>query len=146
MADPASILTMIEGLKSAAELVKGISQASGTLERSELKLRLADVNEALADARMAAVDLKDQLQAKDEEIARLLNVVSIKGEVVKRGDAYFKKSAPEDAFCVYCWDTKKKLIHIHKSYVKDKGDMMTCPECKTSVDFYCIKFPSAPDL
>lgn len=142
MPDIATIAALLNGLKAATDIAKSISQASNSLQAAELKMKLAELYEALADARIKATDLKEEIDAKDQEIARLLDAAKLEGEVFRGGDAYFRKGASKPyPLCIACWDQRKKLVHLLDT-AREKGpDSRTCPECKTSVSFYSIEFP-----
>jgi len=145
MPDVATITAVLAGLKTASEIAKTLGQSDLNLEKAELKFKLAELYEALALARMSATSLTEELQEKDREIARLLEAVALKDEVVKRGDAYFKKGpdgkAVDDPFCVNCWDAKKKLVHIHRMHATKGPDVLVCPQCKTGVVWHSINWP-----
>ena len=63
MTDPQALLGALTSLKTAAEIVKGLRQADVSFERTELKLKIADLATALADARMASWKSRTKLRA-----------------------------------------------------------------------------------
>lgn len=70
--DPISLITSaITSLKTATEITQLLKVSDEDYIRSELKLRLAELMNALADAKISIAELKLLLQEKDEKIREL---------------------------------------------------------------------------
>jgi hypothetical protein len=141
MADIATIGAFLSSLRTATEIAKAVKDLDLTLEKAELKLKMADLLGSLADARIAAAELQELLQEKEKEIERLNEAVRLKGEVVKSGAAYFLKDAngkpSGDPFCIHCWDAKKELFHL----TTNVQDNWVCPHCRNIFTNYSVILP-----
>ena len=132
MPDIASITAAVSGLKTATEVVRYLRDSEQAFKTADLKLRIADLVDALANAKLALSDIQELLINKDTEIKRLTEALNQKGEVVRYGDAYYSKSEDDkpmgDPFCSHCFESKHQLIHINQN-PKDR-QQSTCPSCK----------------
>ncbi len=140
-----TIVTAINSIKAATDIAKALRNADVNLAQAELKLRAAELLEALADAKISMVDLEEALQKKDKEIARLTDVLSVKANVAKSGDAYFETDSEGkmhgEPFCVYCWEQNHRLVHIHHTTSQRGPETLVCPECKIAVEWVEIRWP-----
>lgn len=145
MPDPLTITAILTGLKTAAEIAKTLSQSDANLERAEMKLKMAELIETLAAVKMAAVELKENLVEKDQEIARLSEAMALRADIIKSGDAYFRKdesgNPAGDAFCLHCWDSTKALYYLTRSQVTRGPSTMLCAVCKNHYNWADIGWP-----
>ena len=132
MPDIAAISGALGALKTATEVVKVIRDLDTTLQTADLKLKIADLTDALANAKLAIVEIQDELGARECEIQRLNDALRTKEDVVRYQDAYYKKNhagvATGDPFCSYCFELMHTLVHINQS-PKDRSQS-NCPNCK----------------
>ena len=116
MSDIATIGAVVSSVKTAVEIAKTIKDLDAKVQQAELKLKVADLLGALADAKIAATELQDLVAKKDEEIGELRKSIAIKGDVVRRGDAYYMKgsggAAAGEPYCTRCWEVEAKLFHL----------------------------------
>lgn len=133
MPDIASITAAISGLKTATDLVRYLRDTEQAFKTADLKLRIADLVDALANAKLALTDIQELLTNKDAEIKRLTEALKLKDEVVRHGDAYYSKSeagSPVGApFCSFCFESKHQLMHINQN-PKDRSQSI-CPSCRS---------------
>ena len=133
MPDIASITAAINGLKTATELVRYLRDTEQAFKTADLKLRIADLVDALANAKLALTDIQELLTNKDAEIGRLTEALKLKGDVVRYHDAYYSKSEAGgplgDPFCSLCFESKHQLVHINQN-PKDRSQSI-CPNCKS---------------
>jgi hypothetical protein len=138
MADLATIGAFLTSVKTATEIAKAIKDLDATVEKAELKLKLADLLGSLADAKISASELQELLHEKQKEIDRLNEVLTLRGQVIKDGDAYFLKGADGqpsgEPFCVHCWESRKALFHL----VHGTGPVWLCTHCKSTVFNYAV--------
>lgn len=61
---------------------------------------------------------------------RLRDKLEIKENLIHEGNVYWiiKNGIKDGPFCTCCWDSERKLIHLHKSEVSDRAH---CPKCNT---------------
>lgn len=140
--DPTSFIAAVDGVRRAASIAKTLIGSDATLEKAELKLKVADLLSALADAREALVDSGDALRNQGLELERLQDALKLKGEVERRGDAYFRMREGEPygaALCSYCWESESRLFHLttDPSHLHHR----VCPHCKHAVHWTRIRGP-----
>jgi hypothetical protein len=73
MPDVATISAFLGSIKTATDIARAISLSDSALEKAQLKLRIAELMETLADAKIQAIEIQELLQVKESEIARLKN-------------------------------------------------------------------------
>lgn len=71
MTEIAAISTAITALKTAIDIAKAINDTDKSLEKAELKMKIATLMEALADAKIQMIYTKEIIQQKDAEIKEL---------------------------------------------------------------------------
>ena len=123
MPDISMISTAFGSLKAATEIVKFLRDCDLSIERAEMKLKLADLVEALADMKIELVDLQDNLINKDKRIAELEEAFQTKTSLIRREDAYYEIDSGGNAvgipFCLRCWENdhkKRQLVQDAKNY------------------------------
>lgn len=89
MPDFATIGAVFSSLKTATEITKFLRETDLSLERADLKLKLAELIEALADAKIVLVEVQETLAGKDQRIAELEEAFNSKDDLVRRYDAYY---------------------------------------------------------
>lgn len=131
MADLATIGAALSSLKTATEIVKFIRESDVSLEKAELKLKLADLLGLLADTKMELVEVQDTLIEKDKKIAELEDAFQKKDSLARHGDAYYisdKDGKPTGlAYCLRCWENDHRTRQLVKSS-KDRM-MHICTTC-----------------
>jgi polyhydroxyalkanoate synthesis regulator phasin len=60
----------LDALKQASDIVKALRSADSLFEKAELKLKIAELAEALATARLSVVEAQSEIQALKEQVAR----------------------------------------------------------------------------
>jgi hypothetical protein len=130
-----SLVAALSGLKRASEVVAALIRGDVTLEKAELKVKLADVLGELADARTAVIQAREELKDNEREMDRLRDAVRLREEVVRTGDAYFRKDAsgsPSGApFCSYCIEKDGRFFHLTDHAA---NRTRVCPHCKNAVE------------
>lgn len=134
MPDPGSMMALLNGLKVATEIAKNLRELDASLEKAQAKSELAELINALADARISASDMKLDLDEKDRRIRELESALKVAGSVVRRGEAYFTEAgegrSADGPFCSRCYDVDRRLVHLNRHPVH--GSQKMCPECKAS--------------
>lgn len=119
--DPQAIVAALAAGKNAIDSTLSLLRSDVTLEKSELKLRLAGAVEELAKAKVALTDAGDAIRERDDEILRLRNALSARSgpsapNMVKGGDAYFDFSVASgwsgDPCCMRCWERDREKVHL----------------------------------
>ena len=114
--------------KTAVDIAKFIKNSSETLGKSEQKLKLAELIEALADIKMETAEIKALIIKKDERIELLENKLKLKNDLIYDAPYYFidnhdkKKDGP---YCQKCYDVDEKLIRLQE-IGNDEWDCYSC--------------------
>lgn len=114
MADIASIGAALSSIKTATELAKLVKGSNVSLEKAEIKLQLAELISALADAKMELAEVQDLLREKDQTIKELIDKNDLENSIIFDAPYYWiEKGALRDGpYCPTCYDDKKKTIRL----------------------------------
>jgi len=132
--EPISAITSALGsIKAATDIAKLLIEANTRLEKAELKLELAGLVEALANAKLQIADVRQMLGSKDDTIARLQAALKLKGRIALKNSAYWLTNeadgSTEGPFCTHCYDSDKVMCRL----LPDKDEPgVKCPECKST--------------
>jgi hypothetical protein len=130
MPDVATIGLFISSVKNAADIAKAIREAGISLEKAEIKLKMAELIESLAEAKLQAVEIQELIQEKDKRIAELEKALEFKAKLVRSNDAYYESNdngEPHgDPYCLSCWEREHMAIHLYNHLTGEKA----CPNCK----------------
>jgi hypothetical protein len=143
MTDISSIAAFLGSVKTATEIAKAIKGADLTLERAELKFKIAELLESLADARIQAAEIQETLKAKDERVHELEDAWNKKIGLRRVNEAYYDVDESGDPigapYCSYCWEIEAKSVHL----IRSAGlSAVVCPRCKTAYNKnYVQTFP-----
>jgi hypothetical protein len=125
MPDITSIAAILSSIKTATDIAKFLRESDLSLERAELKLKLADLVGALAEAKMELAGIQETLSAKDKQIASLEEAFESKDSLVRRYDAYYladeNGNPTGTAYCLRCWENdhkKRQLVEDAKEWRK----------------------------
>jgi len=113
--------------------VRKLSKASGAIERAELKLQLAEMMDALADAKLEMTQAMEDRAFFQQQIAELEKSLRIKETIKRAGDAYYgldEQGEPKGApYCSLCWERNHSLIHLTSAARTEQHS--SCPACKS---------------
>jgi len=131
----AEINAVITGLSGAAAITKGLVYAESALEKADLKFKLSELMQHIAEAQSQMADIKISTIHKDEEIRNLTEKLKIKDNIVRENGVYYRSNdngeAIGEAICSKCWDVHNLLVHIvQPTPVLD----LECPNCKQKYD------------
>jgi hypothetical protein len=125
----------LSALGSALGIVKELREINDQFDKADLKLKIADLSGALADARHGVIDAEDALRAKDTEIARLSSAFHYRVESTMRYQGLTYEKSPNGErpsgmpFCPVCEQTGL-LIRLAKREVS--GLPAKCPKCQAN--------------
>jgi hypothetical protein len=108
---------IIATLKGATDIAKVVIGASGTLDKVDLKLRLADLMGELATARTQAADLEDTIRCLSEDLAEARKKLNFAGTMQYEAPYYFNVASGQrdGPYCPTCWEGHVKLaIHLYE--------------------------------
>jgi hypothetical protein len=131
MADLGTVTTILANLKLATDIAKAIRDADASMERAELRLKLADVIGALADAKIEVTEIQRLLGEKDKTIAELDSAFQGKDELLKRYDGYYRVNSDGrpvgEPYCVSCWQVRHKRFNLQ--YAAGDRSVKSCISC-----------------
>jgi len=131
MPDFATISAILSSVKTATEIAKFIRDGDISIERAELKLKIADLIIALADVKSELVELQETFSEKERKIKDLEAAFEAKDTLIRFNDAYYKKDDAGKAigspFCLRCWENE----HLQRQLVTAAKDYRTrvCTSC-----------------
>lgn len=131
MTDIAMIDAVASSIKSAIDIAKAIKDTDISLEKAELKMQMADLIGALADAKIAAAEITGTLIDKDREIENLKSQLEFRGSLIRCNEAYFETDESgnpvDDPYCPHCWEVKQQAVHLTTD--RQYTALMTCTSC-----------------
>lgn len=110
--DFTTITALLGGVKNATEIAKAIKDSGSTLEGAEAKFRLAELIAALADVKMEAAEVQEQLLAAQRRIRELEDAAATHAAMRWQQPCYWKASAQgqlELPYCQPCYDEHRRL-------------------------------------
>jgi hypothetical protein len=121
--DITAIGAVLTTLKTATDIAKFIRESDVSLERAELKLKVADLVGALADVKLELAELQETFEAKERRITELEEAFQAKDSLVRHYDAYYRVDASGQPagvpYCLRCWENdhkQRQLVHDAKEY------------------------------
>lgn len=129
--DIAAIPTLLGSIKTATEIAKLIKSSDLTLEKAEMKLKLAELISALADAKIEVTDIQQSLIDKDAQLRELQTQLEIREKLQWEQPFYWlhKDETKEGPFCQQCYDKDHRLMRL-------QGNGEGYWECKTCKNTY----------
>lgn len=113
MTDISAILTSIS---TAIQIAKDLREADNAIERAELRLKLSEVVNGLADAKLAIAEMRDEIYSRELQINELQLALEFKAKLVRHGDAYYETGAQGQAtgspYCLRCFDNDHKCRQL----------------------------------
>lgn len=135
MPDIATISTFLTSIKSATEIAKAIKAVDSSLEKAETKLKIAELLESLADAKIQAVEIQEVIHEKDRRINELEEAFAFKSKLIRQRDAYYETDESGkpvgSPYCSHCWEVKHKAIHLNYGL---HMRFRACPACNTAYE------------
>ncbi len=112
--DMPTISAALSSVKAATDIAKLIRDSGVTLEKAEIKLKLADLISTLADARIQIAEIKESLTDKDAQIKELLSKFEIEGKITWESPYYWLTAGDgkQGPFCQRCYDKDGTLIRL----------------------------------
>lgn len=128
--DIAAIGSLLTSLKAATDIAKFIRESDVSLERAELKLKLAELVEALANAKLEAADVQQGILDRDELIRELKVAAKLRSDLKWIQPCYYitNNDGVDEPYCQTCYDSATKLSRLHS----DGKGFFQCRVCKQS--------------
>ena len=117
----------VSGIKAAWDVAKALKTATDSIDDAHIKLQMAELISALADAKIEAAE-------NAEKIAALESRINAKSQFEFDGKKYFKileDNEREGPYCPTCFDSQEKQIRLQYYPGSYTGDWH-CQVCKGS--------------
>ena len=129
MPDIAVISAAFSSLKAATEIANLLRKSDLSLEKAELKLKLANLISALAETKMELTEVQEVIIGKDKRIAELEEAFEVKGTLIRDCDAYYvvdDEGKPVGVpYCLRCWEKD----HRKRQLVNESRHAKVCTTC-----------------
>lgn len=130
MPDIATIGAALGSIRSAYDIAKIIKDSSSSLAEAEVNLKLADLINALAEAKFEIAEVQDLLLEKDRAIKELEEELKLKANREYEPPYYWlnKEDGTKDGpYCQPCFDTGGRYIRLQA----EGNGSWRCLACKT---------------
>jgi hypothetical protein len=127
----ATIAGTIPWIQRAGEIAKALATSQDKMEAAELRMKNADLLDAIAEAKIASTADQDTIRTLNAEIADLKRRRDVK-TVRKSGALYLLEDGKEDGpYCVRCWPVDGLLIPVSEvAHQFQSAGKWHCPNCK----------------
>ena len=130
MPDLTAISTVLSSIKAATDIAKIVRESGLTLEQAEYKLKLAELVEKLADAKLQIASIQDIIDERDRKIKELEAAAIIRGKVSFEPPYYWltdENGRRDGPYCQQCYDSGAKFIRLTGS----GNGIWGCKTCKS---------------
>lgn len=136
----ATITSAISSLKAATDIAKLIKDSGYTLQKAEIKLKLADMLGSLADTKINLAEVQELLLEKDKLIKELEARLNLKEKLKWESPYYWLDydGNKEGPFCQQCYDNGEKLIRLQN---RGLGNWV-CKTCNNSFQDSSYRYPT----
>jgi hypothetical protein len=122
------MIEILTNIGSAVSILKTVREIAEPMNKSELKLALANLTEQLADIKMKAIELAEENAELKREVGRL----SKPPEMVYRDGAYY--NGDDGPYCPTCYDQGKKVRMQKFPEIMRTFGNFRCNTCKTAIE------------
>jgi hypothetical protein len=125
------IANILGSISSAIAVTKELVQIDKAFDEAQWKLKLAELTTALADAKIGLAELRDEIQARDAEIAKLQKAFAFQGECIRVGDDIYEQRDGKPVgmpFCPRCHGVDGVFVKLVETI--EQGRPAKCPNCK----------------
>lgn len=133
MTDFASIAQALSSVKQATEIVKILRSADTAYEKAELKLKIAELAEALANARLGILEAQSEIEELRQRLAKTEQKPLL--EPIKREGGYFFKKGDTEIgpFCPRCFEADGKQMPLTAFTGEFRAfGKFNCPQCRAT--------------
>lgn len=124
----------LSAITAAIGLAKELKDVDHQLDKADLKLKVAELTSALAEAKMGLVDVADQLRAKDEHIIALRERLQFKADkLIDRGSFRYFSDGGDPVGPPVCPVCEAKGLFLKLAQDRStNGYPYKCPNCKAN--------------
>jgi hypothetical protein len=127
MVDYALITSTISSIKAATDIATLIKERGLSLEEAEIKLKIADLINSLADAKINLAEICQLILEKDNKTNELNSKLEIKEKLYYDGQFYWLQDSEskDGPYCQPCYDKNSKLIRL-QPLTKGQWQCLVC--------------------
>lgn len=129
MPDFTTISAALASLKAATDIAKFLRESDLSLEKAELKLKLAELVSALADVKMELAEVQEVLSEKDKRVAELEEAFETKSSLIRYQDAYYDANLEGKPvgvpYCLRCWENDHKKRQLVRDIKENRARICT---------------------
>ncbi|GGA50908.1 hypothetical protein GCM10011385_00180 [Nitratireductor aestuarii] len=127
----------IAAVSSALTIVKEIKEIDAQLDQASLKLKIAELTEALAEAKLGLVDVLEDLRMKDQEISRLNDQLRYRAEnLIDYNGFRYQNVEGSPKGRPYCPACEAKGLYIMVAQDRNTpGHPYKCPSCRADFGY-----------
>jgi hypothetical protein len=121
------VMEYVASIKTAWDIAKAVKVSADAIDDAQMKLQVAELIGALADARIQAAE-------SSEKIASLQQSLKSKEEMKFNGSVYYRikdNDEKEGPWCPTCYDARELEIRLQKILIRNAATAnWRCNECK----------------
>lgn len=126
------VAALLSTISAAIGFARELSSVDVQVDQASLKLKIAELTGALADAKLGLIDVAEAMRALQAEVDRLSAfTVELAGKQFTQGFYFDRHENGEPRgtpFCPYCIDRKVGMYHLRQ--LDKPGRPWGCPHCK----------------
>jgi len=119
----------LAGLNAALETLKGLRGLEKAYDQAVLKAQIVDLMGHVSDAKLALLEAKEEIQARDAENKELRDKLEKRSQTVQSGGFYYVANAEGgptgEALCTVCLNSDGSQIPLSKA----PGRRLLCTRC-----------------
>lgn len=122
------VIEYVASVKAAWEIAKAVKASTDAIDDAQIKLQVADLIGALADARIQAAE-------SAEMIASLQQKLKSKSQMKFNGSVYYKIDVEGDEdgpWCPTCYDVRSQEIRLQQLHNHGSVSNWYCKACKAA--------------
>lgn len=127
-----NIMEGLSAISAAIGIARDLRQIDKGIDEAEFKLKIADIQSQLADAKIALIDAQDEIASRDSTIERLRKEMSRRADTVQHDGFRYEKQADGSAvglpFCPRCDEVDGILIRLIRTFKPNR--VKECPQCR----------------
>lgn len=138
------VATILQTITTSIGIARAVAEAQTEFDRADLKLKMAEVVNALADAKLALTEIRDEQREKDAELARMREAFQRKGETIEYDGRHYRTDADGRPtgrpFCSVCFE--QGVLFLLDRAQGPRGTM-SCARCKSVVSYVPEFYPKS---
>lgn len=135
MSELAALAQALASIKVASDIAQGLVSVDRRFREADLKGKIADLAEALAEARLAVVQAQEEIEALQRRNRELEAMPDLRANFEQRGNLYYLRAPqtglPEGPFCVICYERGNLVPVARLAEAFRVFGEFSCPVCKT---------------